>query len=89
MAEGTVAAPAYVPQLASALQAGLPGAQIQHEMVWHDCYRFIVVWDRFDNMDHPERQELVWDIADRALPKNELRKVSMILTLGMDDLPEE
>ena len=89
MAEGIVADPPYVALLASALEQRLPGARQQHEIVRHDRYRFEVVWDRFDQMEHPERQKIVWDIADEVLSKEDLWKVSMILTLGQDDLPKE
>lgn len=89
MAEGTLAKPAYVDRLLNALQQGLPGSQIAHEHVRRDRYRFIVVWDGFDDMGHPERQRIVWDIAEAILDKSDLREVSMILTLGMSDVPDE
>ena len=53
-----------------------------------DRFRFVVVWKQFDAMDHPKRQDLVWDIAERELAPQDLRNVSMILTLGDEDLPQ-
>ena len=38
-------------------------------------------------MGHPERQRMVWDLADETLDKSDLLDVAMILTLGMKDLP--
>ena len=40
-------------------------------------------------LDHPERQEQVWDIAERALDKSDLLNVTMILTLGPKDLERD
>jgi hypothetical protein len=48
-----------------------------------------VVWDKFDSMDHPERQRLVWNIAEREVKKEDLWDVGMILTLGLEDLPSD
>lgn len=87
MAEGIVTDPAYVTLLALALEQRLPGVQLRHEWIRSNRYRFEVVWDRFDEMEHPERQKLVWDIADAVLSKEDLWKISMILTLGVEDLP--
>lgn len=87
MAEGTIAEPAYVAQLSAALQQRLPGAQITHERIRGDRYRFIIVWDQFDDMGHPERQRIVWDTADAALAKSDLLNVGMIITIGPAELP--
>ena len=89
MAEGTVVQPAYVETLAAALRAELEAAEVSAEQVRGERYRFIVVWPAFDNTAHPERQERVWEIADRVLDKEDLLKVSMILTLGAQDLPTD
>jgi hypothetical protein len=81
--------PAYIATLSRALARRLKGAEISHEHVRGDRYRFVVLWDQFEKIEHPERQEKVWDIADRSLKKDDLRKVTMILTLGPDDLASE
>lgn len=88
MAEGTVTAPPFVNRLTTALTGQLPGAEVHTEHVRADRFRFVVVWKQFDAMDHPERQDLVWDIAERELATQDLRNVSMILTLGDEDLPK-
>src|SRR5207248_805549 len=69
MAEGTVTEPTYVTQLAAALQEAVPDAQLSYEQVRRDRYRFILVAEMFENMGHPERQRLVWQIADSTLSK--------------------
>jgi hypothetical protein len=89
MATGTVTPPTYVQRLADALQGGLPGAQVKHEQVRRDRYRFVVVWDQFDNLGHPERQKRVWDIADATLPKSDLLNVAMIITLAPSEVPTD
>ncbi len=43
-------------------------------------YRFLVVAPKFKNLMHSERQDLVWRIAEQAVPR-ELMRISMILTL--------
>lgn len=80
--------PAHVPRLAAALKQRLPGAEVDTEHVRADRFRFIVVWGPFDQMDHPERQRIVWDLAEQVLAPRDLLNVSMILTLGDEDLPQ-
>ncbi|HWE93474.1 MAG TPA: hypothetical protein VG269_05815 [Tepidisphaeraceae bacterium] len=88
MAQVAVTKPPYVERLSVAIKDELPGALVDVEHVRGDRYRFVVIWGRFDSMGHPERQQLVWDLAERALGP-ELLKVTMILTLGNEDLPPE
>ena len=84
-----VAEPEFVSRLSEALRRRLRGSEVEHEHLRGTRYRFIVVWPRFDQMDHPERQQLVWNIAEEVLKGKELLDVSMILTLGREDLPDE
>ena len=86
MAKGAVTVPEYVDKLELALRKHLPGAKVKTEPIRRDRYRFIVVWNRFDRMGHPERQRKVWDIVDSALEPADLLKVGMIITLGAKDL---
>ncbi len=86
MAQRTVMDPSYVSTLLKALRKGIPGAQIDREQVRRDRYRFIVVSPKFSRLGHPERQRLVWDIADEVLNKDDLFKVAMILTLSPKEL---
>jgi stress-induced morphogen len=90
MAEGTLAEPTYVAQVSASLQAALPNAQLTHEQVRRDRYRFIMVDETFENMGHPERQRLVWNIAEKALSdRADLLKVAMIITLAPSELYSE
>lgn len=84
MAQGTLASkrPAYVGRLIAALKRALPRAKVGSQHVRRERYRFMVVSPKFDGMGHPERQRLVWDLADATLKKNELLNVAMIITLG-------
>ena len=89
MAEGLVAEPAFVTRLSEALRRQLAGADVTPEQIRGDRYRFVVVWGGFDPLGHPERQRLVWDLAERELAREDLLNVGMILTLGQEDLPSE
>lgn len=89
MAEDTLTAPAYVAKLLAALAVAFPGAQIDAEHVRAERYRFVVVWDGFDAMEHAERQHRVWKLADDVLNEEELLAVTMILTLGPDELARD
>jgi hypothetical protein len=89
MAERTVIHPEYVAKLTEALAKALPGASVDAEQVRNERYRFAVLWPHFDGMGHPERQDQVWDIAAKTLDSDSLRNVTMILTLGQDDLPKD
>jgi acid stress-induced BolA-like protein IbaG/YrbA len=88
MAEGTLIEPAYLVRLTSALQQRLPDAQVSHEQIRRDRYRFVVVSEQFNDLGHPERQRIVWDIADATLGKQDLLNIGMILTLAPADYPE-
>lgn len=88
MAQRTMIEPAYVEQLIVALRKALRGAEVSAERVRGDRYRFIVIWKSFDRQGHPERQQRVWDVAERALKADDLLKISMILTLGAEDMRE-
>ncbi|MCY2951155.1 MAG: hypothetical protein NTU53_04155 [Planctomycetota bacterium] len=89
MAQKAIAKPAFVEQLVAALMKDLAGAEVDFEHVRDDRYRFRVIWDRFDAMGHPERQRLVWNIAEKVVKPQELLDVGMILTLGREDLPSQ
>jgi hypothetical protein len=89
MAEGTVTLPDYVAQLTQRLQCGFPGGQVSHEQVRGDRYRFVVIWDGFEGIGHPERQRRVWEIADSIVAKSDIMKVAMIITLAPSEVPTE
>ena len=89
MAKSTLGPPAFVEKLTKALQKKLAGAEIDSEQVRKDRYRLVVLWRKFDKMGHPERQKLVWDIAEATLAPETLWNVSMILTIGPSDLPKD
>jgi hypothetical protein len=78
--------PAYLQTLIAALQKRLPDAEIWTERVRRDRYTVSVVSKRFDRMGHPERQHLVWDVAEKAVPGTDVRKIGMILTLRPGDI---
>jgi hypothetical protein len=86
MAKGTLTQPAYVDQLVSALQRGIAGAQVDTEQVRRDRYRFVVISSKFKKLGHPERQRMVWGIADATLSKADLLNVAMILTLAPSEV---
>jgi hypothetical protein len=85
MAKATVNPPTYTIQLAEALRADMPSAEVDFERVRGDRYRFLVIWRRFNKLGHPERQARVWDVAERALAASDVLKVAMIITLGTDE----
>lgn len=87
MAEGTLTEPAFVARLTAALHQALPDAEIVHERVRGDRFRFTVVSEGFKAMGHPERQRIVWDVADTALQRPDLLNVAMIMTIARSDYP--
>jgi hypothetical protein len=90
MSDELMTEPAYVKQLTDALRQKMNGCQIDYERIRRDRYRFVVVWDAFENMEHPERQKLVWDIAGNLFTKAELWNIGMIITLAPSELtPDE
>ena len=88
MVEGTLTEPTYVARLISALQQRLPGAEVTHEQIRRDRYRFLVSSEQFNELGHPERQRIVWDVAGATLDREDLLKIGMILTVAPGDYPE-
>jgi hypothetical protein len=86
----TLRVPAYVEKVVHALQERIADAVVQIERVGRTHrYRLSVMARQFSKMDHPKRQNLVWDIAEKALsakPKD-LLKISMIITYTPNELP--
>jgi acid stress-induced BolA-like protein IbaG/YrbA len=74
--------PKYAESLYVELERRLPGAQITLEHRRRDRYTFVIIWDRFSRMGHPERQRLVWDIAKHIIKDSDILKVGMILTMS-------
>ncbi len=87
MPKATLKLPPYVSKLTTHLQKGVRGAEVDSENVRGDRYRFVVVAKKFEKWGHPERQLLVWNIAEKALSKAELPKVAMILTIAPSEMP--
>lgn len=85
MAKTAIKTPRYSTRLAAALRKKLAGAEVCPEQIRRDRYRFVVVWNGFDDVDHPTRQRLVWDIAEEVLEPDELRNIGMIVTLGVKE----
>ena len=87
MAKGTLTAPpAFVTKLVVALRKDLPGADVTTEQIRGRRYRFVVVADQFDGVGHPERQQHVWDLAERVVAGKDLLDVGMILTIAPEEL---
>jgi stress-induced morphogen len=86
MSEGIVTEQNHITLLASAMKEAFPDALLMPEQARRGRYRLTVVSDSFNDMGHPERQRLVWDIADRTLGKADLRKVAMILTVAPSEI---
>jgi len=89
MAEGTLTIPDYVTRLSDSLARALPQCDIDYEKVRSDRYRFVVVWPGFEGLEHPERQRLVWEVADVAIDKADLMRVLMIVTLAPSEVPQD
>jgi stress-induced morphogen len=72
--------------LAQAFRNGFE-AQVDVETV-HDRgrYRFAVVSPRFRGMTHLERQDALWQLADKTLPRDVTIDVSLILAFAPEEL---
>ena len=81
--------PAFVLALKSALRRNMPKAEVTSEHVRGRRYRFVVVWDQFTGVGHPERQRRVWKVAEEVVPREDLFDVGMILTIAPQELPQK
>lgn len=82
--------PPFVERLREALEKGLKDSDIPAEVSYERAgrtklYRFSVIADRFSDLGHSERQDLVWRIAQQAISPSDQIKISMILTLTRDE----
>ena len=86
MSEATVkAVPGFVGRLADALRQDMPGATVDTEHIRGNRYRFLVEWDQFTGVGHPERQRRVWAVAEKVVPRADMLDVGMILTIAPDE----
>ena len=49
-------------------------------------YRFAVVSPRFENVERMDRQDAIWAVVDRVMPKNTMLDISLILAFDPKDL---
>ena len=90
MAKATLnRAPQFVTQLEAALRRELRGADVSKEHIRDQRYRFIVIWDGFSGIGHPQRQRRVWDLAEKVVKKSDLFDVGMIITMAPEELPKD
>ena len=62
-------------------------AQVDVEPVnGHGRYRFAVVSPRFREMNHLQRQDAVWQLADETLPREVTIDISLILAFAPEEL---
>ena len=76
-----------VEKLAQALRLQFD-AQVDSESVAPGRFRFAVTSRRFDNMPHLARQDMVWKVVDKELPREATMDVSLILAYAAADLAE-
>ncbi len=81
-----ISPPSYVGLLETALQRIAADAKVSIEHIRANRYRFIVISKKFSEMSHPQRQRLVWSIADKVVPPADLLDVGMILTIAPSEL---
>jgi hypothetical protein len=75
--------PAFIEALVDALKRELPRAKVDVERVPRtNRYRLAVVAPQFSRMRHPKRQNLLWDIVEKVLKRDELLRVSMIIAMS-------
>jgi len=66
----------------------MPKSEVTSEHVRGRRYRFVVIWDGFTGVGHPERQRRVWKVAEAVVPREDLFDVGMILTIAPEELPQ-
>jgi acid stress-induced BolA-like protein IbaG/YrbA len=80
--------PAEVQSLVEILRRELKGEVEVEAVPGTNRYRLAVVADRFEQMTQLARQDLVWEIADRVLNREQTLLISMILTFAPSDAPQ-
>lgn len=77
-----MAEPAYVKKLTDALHATIPGASVETEARRPTRYEFVVIADKYEHMEHADRQREVWHLAEKVLEPDEILEIWMILTIS-------
>jgi hypothetical protein len=85
--------PKFLTNLAGALEKDLEEVGIECEVEYESLrptklFRLYVISDDFEKLRYSERQSLVWRIAEDTLSPDQLRRISLILTLTGDEMAE-
>src|SRR6476469_2356146 len=68
--------PQFVESLMSALSSAFPGAKVDVQRIGRtNRYRLAVVWSNFKRMGHLQRQNRVWDVAEKCLSDPDLLRI--------------
>lgn len=70
------------------LESRFPGSELRDVEPVSDGTRLtgLLVWDGFADMDHLERQQLIWEALREQFTREGARVVSMILTFTADEV---
>jgi hypothetical protein len=79
--------------LADVLKEDLEKVGIECEVEYESLrptklFRLYVISDDFEHLRYSERQLLVWRIAEGTLNSDQLRRISLILTLTEDEMAD-
>lgn len=77
--------PKYIERLEKAFKTELR-ARVEVERVAPGRYRFAVVSKKFDRMRPLRRQDLIWQIVDETLTREQVLAISLIVAYAPKDL---
>ncbi|HWP41342.1 MAG TPA: hypothetical protein VNL70_10490 [Tepidisphaeraceae bacterium] len=87
MAQTMKKLPTFIQRLKEAFARQMPGCELDVEKVGTtNRYRVAVVWSGFPKRNQLRRQDKVWKIADDVLDREELLRISLILTFRPEEL---
>jgi hypothetical protein len=89
MAHAVRKLPAFLQRLTDTFAREMPGSDVDVEKVGStNRYRLAVVWSGFPKRNQLRRQDKVWKLADEALDREELLRISLILAFRPEELVE-
>jgi len=87
MVSGTLNYEAVSVRVEDVLTEAFPNAAIETQSGFQGRVHVRIISPEFNGKGERDKEQMVWDALKHGLKAGELRRVSLVLVFGMDELP--